>query len=146
MSVHILEELFQWGSKHQDNQCLVDIVITTNDVSKNNLVSYAEGTIQFYPFKRFALDLEPARFSAIEIKQYFSDRRQGICPFNCEKIGSLDISITEQLFNYDIYITSNNEEFRLKEASFDVASGIVYGTANKTFITISFCNRRISSS
>ncbi|MBT2667298.1 hypothetical protein J7J00_17605 [Bacillus sp. ISL-4] len=150
MSDNILDDLFQWASEQpEDHLCSVDIAIATNDMSRNNLVSYAEGTIHFDlgSISKW-VSLQP-RFKSYQngIKQYFSDRRRGDCPFDCNETEPLDVLIVPRFsvnnINYIVTMKSSKWNFEFSfEPSFDVESDILYGVFNKTFITISFCNKR----
>ncbi|ANV74122.1 hypothetical protein BCM43_29225 (plasmid) [Bacillus thuringiensis] len=153
MSNNVLDELFQWADQQPGgNVTTVDIAIATNSMIKNNLVTYAEGKLQYYPRSSSDMHIFPAQFvSGVDsgdrgvsgIKQFFSNKRNSNCPFDCNEVGRLVVTLSNTLTNYSVDVESSNPDFQFSlEPSFDAASGILYGVANDTYITISLCNKQ----
>src|SRR6516225_8656444 len=74
----ILDDLFNWAAQQGPlNTTTVQFHMTSNEITRNGLVSYSEGTLRYNPAHFYKLLWFPASFSSGTngITQYFSDRR-----------------------------------------------------------------------
>src|SRR5262245_5315628 len=153
---NILDDLFQWAASKHENELgaiqRINVAITTNEITRSNLVSYAEGPLYYHPRSGQGLLVERASFSSNEndIKQYFSDRRVSApgqefdptresFPFNPEAIDPLTVSITQPLIllqssplrGWSKYlITLQSSKWHMSESfspQFDASTDIIYG-------------------
>src|SRR5262249_33541854 len=137
-----------------DNITRVRVAMATNEVTRSNLVSYADGDLIYHPGKSAGPLFLPPYFASDQdsIIQYFSDRRYqkeggfDTCTFDCSNTDPINITINRPFVvteAYTITLKSTKWGFELGfEPSFDSATGIVYGSLGSSFITLSFCNRR----
>jgi hypothetical protein len=150
---NILDDLFQWAAQQPaGNETSVRIAITTNEITRNNLVSYGEGTLNYQPGRASGMLFLPAHFASAHdgVTQYFSDRRHvdpgsfGGPPFDPANTDPLTISITWTLFSATYSINLSSSKWGFTESfkpSFDLGSTVIYGTVGGGFVTISLCNR-----
>lgn len=150
---NVLDDLFQWAAQQPaDNITSIRLAMTGNELTRNNLVSYAEGTLFYHPAPSRGFLLFPANFSSETngITQYFSDRRFApdgdflTAPFDPHNTDPLDITIFAPRFSpqYAGTVHSSKWDFEFTvNLSSDPATGIIYATTGPTFLTISLCNR-----
>jgi hypothetical protein len=152
---NLLDDLFVWASEQPPiNTKTVKLAMTGNDVSRGNLVSYAEGTLTYHPPGLVGMFHISARFLSDTngIKQYFSDRRYGNLdpalshPFNPDATDPLDVLISTATVidpQYSIRVHSSKWGFEFTvNPSFDAATQIVYAANGPTLLTLSLCDRR----
>jgi len=152
---NILDDLFQWaGQQPVNNISVVQVSITTNEITRNNLVSFGEGALTYHPAHSVGMLLLPATFSSANdgITQYFSDRRYGggqgpvkNYPFDANKTDPLTMLITKPyLMNVGYTVTFKSSKWGFTESfmpSFDAVSSVLFGPLGGGFVTISLCNR-----
>jgi hypothetical protein len=150
---NILDDLFQWAAQEPaGNIITVRIAITTNEITRSNLVSYAEGDLQYRPAHSSGMFFFPASFASPEngLHQYFSDRRYGPpnsfanFPFDSENTDPLTVSITRPLIVNSYTITLHSSKWGFTESlapNFDAASSIIYGSVGGGLLTVSLCGR-----
>jgi hypothetical protein len=141
-----LDDLFQWAAqKPTTNVTFVTVTIATNETTRNNLVSFAEGTLFYQPGRSIGMIHTLPFFASKkdQVTQYFSDRRYNLsCPFDCSNKDPLTVSISWLLGHYSFDVKSSKWGFEFSfEPSIDTATGILYGVHGQTFITVSLCNR-----
>jgi|WetSurMetagenome_2_1015567.scaffolds.fasta_scaffold21306_2 hypothetical protein len=144
---NILDDLFQWAAQQpQGNSVTVQIAIATNEVSRNNLVSYAAGELTYFPAHSVGIRHLPPHFASEKdgLKQYFSDR--GNAPFDHTQTDPLSITINGHFVfsggNYSITVHSSKWNFTFTfETTSDPATQVLYGTDGSTFITVSLCGQ-----
>ena len=132
---NVLDDLFQWASQQDSvaNQVSVQIAIATNETTRDNLVSYAQGQLNYFPPTSHGPILLGAYFESNvdAVTQYFSDRRYGPnthCPFDCNQTDPLQVRINGSFLggNYSITLKSLKWNFEFTfEPSFDAATGIL---------------------
>lgn len=151
---NILDDLFQWAAQQPSGQILtVGIAITTNEITRNNLVSYAEGMLGYSPGHSAGWLFFPPSFASSPdgVKQYFSDRRWGTSdfggpphPFDPNNTDPLTVSIGRPILTGDYKITLKSSKWGFTESFtpiFDPASHIIYGSVGGGFVTISLCGK-----
>jgi hypothetical protein len=147
---NIIDDLFQWAAQQlADNTKTVQIAITTNEITRNNLVSYAEGPLTYHPWISLGMIHFPPYFESENdgVRQYFSDRRYKpssgpSAPFDAMKTDLLTVLITS-----GHTITFKSSKWGFTESftpSFDAASSVIYGSVGGGLVTISLCNRSSS--
>jgi hypothetical protein len=115
---NIIDDLFQWAAQQPaGNIITVGIAITTNEITRNNLVSYAEGHLNYHPAHSTGWLLVLPFFASPNdgVTQYFSDRRYGgelgfgTAPFDSKNTDPLTVSITRPIIasGYTITIKSS---------------------------------------
>jgi hypothetical protein len=152
----ILDDLFQWAAQQPSiNTTTVQFAMTGNEITRNGLVSYAVGTLRYYPPHFNGIRFLPASFasSVNGITQYFSDRRFSLTPgsfinypFNPSNTDPLTITISPLAIGvptYSIDVSSSKWGFNDRFVpNFDVTTKILYGSVGgNTFLTISLCNQ-----
>jgi len=133
---NVLDNLFQWAAEQPaENITSCRLAMATNELTRNNLVSYAEGTLFYSPGRHVGLFFVPARFSSEPngITQYFSDRRFApnggfeTAPFDPNNTDPLDITISPPFLlthQYGITVHSSKWDFQFTvNPSFDAATG-----------------------
>ena len=151
--VNVLETLFQWASQQPaDNTTTVQFAMATNELTRNNLVTYTEGLLRYQPASSSGLFWFPPVFKSItSIPEYFSNRTYSLPgellsakPFNANNTDPIDVEIRAPwLFdaNYQIFISStkfSNANFNFG-ATFDSTTGVILGSHNSSLITKSVC-------
>jgi len=153
---NIIDDLFQWAAQQPtDNITTVRIAITTNEITRNNLVSYAEGPLTYHPGHSGGMFFVPPSFaSAIDgVTQYFSDRRYSsgsfsTAPFDAANTDPLTVSISRPIIATGYTITFKSSKWGFTESlapNFDATSSIIYGGVGGSLITVSLCNKSSSS-
>jgi hypothetical protein len=156
---NLLDDLFQWAaSQPAQNTTSVRFAMATNELTRNNLVSYAEGTLFYHPPSFVGLFRLPADFrsQANGVTQYFSDRRFApggsgfpTAPFDPNNTDPLDVTITAPgplPSNYTITLHSSKWNFQYTvNPTFDPSTEIIIATTGPTLLTVSLCNRQSSS-
>lgn len=154
---NLLDDIFQWAAQQQpDSRPKVSFAMTMNETSRN-LVSYAEGVLYYSPAKSAGPTLFLPTLSSEKngVTQYFSDRRHSpdgggftTCPFSCSDADPLDVIVRQVApfgGDYSVELKSTKWGWEISFApSFDAATSVLYGVIDKTFITISLCNRSAS--
>jgi len=146
----VLSDLFHWaGTQPANATVVVEIDIAGNDMSRNNLVSYAHGELKYHR----GSGARPATFASDPdtVTQYFSDRRFGTRdPFDPSQTDPLTVTITPLTVirpgSSPYSITLHSSKWRTTDTispKFDDATGIIFGHIHKAFITISLCNRQV---
>ena len=147
----ILADLFNWAAQQPaQNVITVQFHMTSNEITRNGLVSYSEGTLHYYPAHFHGLLWFPASFSSNTdgITQYFSDRRFSLSPnsftnypFDPQNTDPLTVTIINYPFSvpgYAIYVSSSTWGFNYQwKPSFDANTKILYGTNGDDFLTVS---------
>lgn len=152
---NLLDDLFGWAiAQPAENTISVQLALATNEITRDNLVSYAEGPLFYRPAHRAGVRRAAPRFAseANGITQYFSNRKykSGFAgaPFSSEDDQSdpLDVTIAASgVFSGRYRIVLNSTKWNFSFAfrpRFDAASDVIYGAVGHTFVTISLCNRR----
>jgi hypothetical protein len=144
---NILDDLFQWAANQPpENFVSVDIAITSNELTRKNLVSYAAGPLTYNPSKHVGFFWIPANFASEKnnsLKQYFSDR--GGSPFNPDDTDPLDVTIEAPNIGLSQYIITLhspkwNFQYQIKPG-FDVATQVIIGTSGPSLLTFSLCGQ-----
>lgn len=149
---NIIDDLFQWAAQQPaGNITTVRIAITTNEITRNNLVSYAEGSLTYHPGRSVGMFFSPPSFASAHdgVTQYFSDRRYGsgsfaTSPFDAANTDPLTVSITRAIIATGYTITFKSSKWGFTESftpSFDAASSVIYGSVGGGLVTVSLCNR-----
>ena len=146
---NILDDTFQWAAgEPAGNTISVQIAITTNEVTRNNLVSFAEGLLFYYPAHATGMFFAPASLASNNdgLTQYFSDRRHwDNKPFDPAGTDPLTVSIARpHTIPLQYTITLKSSKWGFIESftpNFDAASGVVYGSVGGGFVTLTLCNR-----
>jgi hypothetical protein len=129
-----------------------NVAITTNDMSRKNLVSYAEGTLDYRPAAHSG---GTVAFTSADDKvtQYFSDRRHAAGGFvtqlfdasqtdpltvSIEQLGTIQIGHSPYLISLRSSKWHSNDHF---EPQVEAVTNIIYGVIKTSFVTISLCNR-----
>jgi hypothetical protein len=149
----IIDDLFTWALKQPPtNTVSVTFAMAGNEITRNNLVSYAVGTLYYQPARLARGTFLPASFSSSGVTQYFSDRRYNFpagsldsAPFNPANTDPLTVTIGKQyLFatTYSVNLTSPKWGFNYTfTPNYDGTTKILYGTMGNTFLTISLGNQ-----
>jgi hypothetical protein len=151
---NIIDDLFQWAAQQPaGNIITVNIAITTNEITRNNLATYAEGSLTYHPWSSVGWYIHPPRFESPNdgVTQYFSDRRytphagpSQKAPFDAMNTDPLTVSITRPMGATVYTITFKSSKWGFTESftpSFDAASSVIYGSVGGGLVTISLCNR-----
>lgn len=149
---NIIDDLFQWAAQQPaGNNTTVRIDITTNEITRNNLVSYAEGMLTYHPGHSGGMFFTPPSFSSgIDgVTQYFSDRRYNsggfsTAPFDAANTDPLTVSISRPIIATGYTITFKSSKWGFTESftpNFDAASSVIYGSVGGSLITVSLCNK-----
>ena len=151
---NLLDDLFGWAIEQPaENTISVQLALASNEITRDNLVSYAEGLLFYRPTHRAGVRRVAPRFSseAHGITQYFSNRKYETgfpgAPFSSEKEQSdpLDVTIAASgVFSgrYSVVLHSAKWNFRYTfRPRFDDATNVIYGAVGHSFVTISLCNR-----
>jgi hypothetical protein len=151
---NILDDLFQWAAQQPaGNTITVRVATTTNEITRNNLVSYAEGFLNYHPGHSVGMFFVGPSFSSSNdgVVQYFSDRRYGpqgsftTFPFDANNTDPLTVSITRAPIaatGYTITIKSSKWGFTENfTPTVDAGSNVIYGSVSGGLVTISLCNR-----
>jgi hypothetical protein len=148
---NLLDDLFQWAAQQPaGNIVAVKLAIATNEITRNNLVSYAEGTLFYHPPHHAGIFTFPANFSSEPdgITQYFSDRRFGgglvTHPFDPNNTDPLTVTINAPFIppQYTVVVHSSKWNFQFTlTPSFDAATEIIYAANGPTFLALSLCDR-----
>lgn len=144
---NVLDDLFTWAAQQPTSgyETSVKIDITSNEITRNNLVTYATGKLIYHRSQSAGMRYLPAYFSSgkDKITQYFSDR--GNNPFDHSQTDPLTVTINKQFIasvGYTITIESSKWNFHFSfTPTIDPSTQILYGTDHNTFITISLCGR-----
>ena len=146
---NLLDDLFQWAAQQPaGNITHVNLAMTGNEIGRNNLVSYAEGTLSYTPAHHVGMFFLPATFhsAANGITQYFSDRRIApVAPFDPDSTDPLTITITYSppitpVYALTVHSSKWGFDFTVNPI-FDPATEIIYATNGLTFLTFSLCGR-----
>lgn len=150
----ILDDLFQWAAQQPpSNVTTVQFAMTGNEITRNGLVSYAVGTLTYYPGGWNGHVFLPARFASTTngIKQYFSDRTYNCnplsfttYPFNPNNTDPLTVTVSRAVFGaiYSVDLASSKWGFNFQfRPSVDANTNILYGSMGPTFLTVSLYNR-----
>jgi len=151
---NILDDLFGWAAQQPAyHTTQVSLAMTSIEITRNNLVSYADGFLKYHPGHSVGMIFIPASFAsdANQITQYFSDRRfsltpQGLVqyPFDPNQTDPLTISIRRSIIggNYTIVIQSSKWNFSETFApQFDAHTNVIYGSVGNGLVSIALCNR-----
>jgi hypothetical protein len=152
---NLLDDVFSWAAQQPaTNITTVRLAIASNEITRNNLVSYAEGTLFYRPPHHVGIFWTSAQFAseANGITQYFSDRRFApggggfaTAPFDPNNTDPLDVTIVAPGFlstQYSITVHSSKWNFQFTfDPSFDAATEVIYGAVGPTFFTLSLCER-----
>lgn len=151
---NLLDDLFGWAIEQPaENTISVRLALATNEITRDNLVSYAEGPLFYRPAHRAGVRRVAPRFAseANGITQYFSNRKykSGFpgAPFSSEDDQSdpLDVTIAASgVFSgrYSVVLHSAKWNVRFTfRPRFDNATDVIYGAVGHTFVTISLCSR-----
>jgi hypothetical protein len=146
---NILDDTFQWAAGEPSGHTIsVQIAITTNELTRSNLVSFAEGPLFYHPARATGMFFAPASFASNDdgLTQYFSDRRYGdYKPFDAGASDPLTVSITRpHTIPLQYAITLKSSKWGLTASftpNFDAASGVIYGSVAGGLVTVSLCNR-----
>jgi hypothetical protein len=145
---NLLDDLFQWAAQEPaGNTVTVKLAIATNEITRDNLVSYAEGTLTYHPPRHAGILTLPANFASDPdgITQYFSDRRFGsplpTNPFDPGKTDPLDVTIVAiPQYTATFHSSRWNFEFTVT-LTFDAATEIIFAANGPTFLVLSLCSR-----
>ena len=150
---NLLDDLFGWAIEQpSENTISVQLALATNELTRDNLVSYAEVSLYYRPAYRAGVRWVAPRFASElnGITQYFSNRRYKTgfagAPFSAEEGQSdpLDVTIAASgVFSgrYSIILHSAKWNFRFTfRPRFDDATNIIYGAVGSTSVTISFAS------
>ena len=151
---NLLDDLFGWAIQQPAESAIsVQLALATNEITRDNLVSYAEGPLFYRPAHRAGIRRLPPRFASEPngITQYFSNRKYitGFpgAPFSSEAGQSDPLEVTiaaSGVFSgrYSITLHSTKWNFRFSfRPRFDDATNVIYGAVGHTFVTIGLCNR-----
>jgi hypothetical protein len=147
----IIDDLFTWALQQPvTNQTSIKFVMTSNEITRNNLVSYSVGRLIYYPAHVSGGRLLPASFASESnsITQYFSDRTYPVTngslgvggPFNAASTDPLTVSIGKAVgaANYSITLTSSKWGFTFSFVPIvETTTKILYGTMGNGFFTVS---------
>lgn len=151
---NILDDLFQWAAEQSPNNITtVRISITTNETTQN-IVSYAEGSLTYYPGLSLPWVHIPPSFKSANdgVMQYFSNNRYGpsgsftTFPFDADpkKTDPLTVSISSSFLVAHYTITLHSSKLGFTESftpNFDAASNVIYGNIGKMLMTVNLCDR-----
>jgi hypothetical protein len=150
LRANILDDLFSWAVQQPpSNSKTIKYVMTSSELTRNNLVSYSEGTLYYNPASSSGGIFHPASFASSKngITQYFSDRRFNFpvgslnsAPFDPANTDPLTITISKGVnaVNYSIDLISSKWGFTLSFVpSFNVNTNILYGVIGNGFFTVS---------
>jgi hypothetical protein len=147
----ILDDLFKWAAQQpSQNITTIQFHMTSNEITRNGLISYSESILRYYPAHFNGFFFVPASFSSNTngITQYFSDRRFNCVPnefvnfpFGPNNTDPLTISISPVVLGaptYAIDVNSSKWGFNYRwTPSFDANTKILYGTNGNDFLTVS---------
>jgi len=151
---NLLDDLFGWAIRQPaENTISVWLGLATNEITRDNLVSYAEGLLFYRPAHRAGIRRLAPRFASEPdgITQYFSNRKYitgfSGAPFSSEAGQSDPLEVTiaaTGVFTGRYSITLHSTKWNLRfsfRPRFDDATNVIYGAVGHTFVTISLCNR-----
>jgi len=153
----LLDDLFSWAAQQPTGNFIAVICnLATNQSTfqgrDKNLVSYAEGTLNYHPGGWIIIEglnlYLPPTFTG-SLTQYFSDRRYTTAPtsfdnypFDANNTDPLNLSISGSSGSYSVSIQSPKWGFTQGFMP-QCEAGVIYGTVdNVELLVISLCNRR----
>lgn len=158
---NLLDDVFSWAAQQSaDNSTWVNLGMTTNEISENNLVTYMWGQLYYRPAFRWRWFWGPPQFAG-GVTQLPSSPTYvypppppgelggNPFPFDPTQAAGMDVTISPPRLwigsppaQYEITVHSSQPEFSFTfNPSFDAATGVIYATIGPMFLVLTLCNR-----